>query len=57
LAEWLLFSEREPLRDEALDLIEGEKPTVLHRKTTGERIISKIKNFIETFISGIGEKV
>lgn len=51
-----LFSEREPLRDEALDLIEGEKPTVLHRKTTGERIISKIKNFIETFINGVGEK-
>lgn len=50
-----LFSEREPLRDEVLELIEGEKPTLLKRKTTGERIISKIKNFVETFINGIGK--
>jgi len=49
-----LFSEREPLRDEVLELIEGEKPTLLKRKTTGERIIAKIKNFVETFINGIG---
>ncbi|HET9569792.1 MAG TPA: type I restriction endonuclease subunit R [Bacteroidales bacterium] len=49
-----LFSEREPLRDEVLDLIEGEKPTVLLRKTVGERILAKIRGFVETFISGIG---
>jgi type I restriction enzyme R subunit len=49
-----LFSEREPLRDEVLDLIEGEKPTVLQRKTVGERILAKIRGFVETFISGIG---
>lgn len=51
-----LFSEREPLRDEVLDLIEGEKPTVLLRKTVGERILAKIRGFVETFISGIGGK-
>lgn len=50
-----LFTEREPLRDEVLELIEGEKPTLLKRKTTGERIIAKIKNFVETFINGIGK--
>jgi len=49
-----LFSEREPLRDEVLELIEGEKPTVLLRKTVGERILTKIRGFVETFISGIG---
>lgn len=49
-----LFSEREPLRDEVLDLIEGTKPSVLQRKPTGERILAKIKAFVETFISGIG---
>ena len=48
-----LFSEREPLRDEVLDLIEGAKPSVLQRKTTGERILSKIKGFVDTFINGI----
>jgi len=49
-----LFSEREPLRDEVLDLIEGEKPTVLLRKSVGERILTKIRGFVETFINGIG---
>jgi type I restriction enzyme R subunit len=48
-----LFSEREPLRDEVLDLIEGEKPTVLKRKPTGERILAKIKSFVDTFINGM----
>lgn len=48
-----LFSEREPLRDEVLDLIDGEKPSVLQRKSTGERILAKIKGFVDTFISGI----
>ena len=49
-----LFSEREPLRDEVLDMIEGDKPSVLERKTTGNRIIAKIKDFVDTFINGIG---
>ncbi len=48
-----LFSEREPLRDEVLELIEGEKPTLLQRKKTGDRILNKIKSFVETFINGI----
>jgi len=51
-----LFTEREPLRDVVLDLINGEKPSVLKRKTTGERILAKIKNFVETFINGMGSK-
>jgi len=52
-----LFSEREPLRDEILDLIDGDKPTVLQRKTVGERILVKIKKFIDTFINGMGRNV
>lgn len=48
-----LFAEREPLRDEVLELLEGEKPTVLERKKIGDRILSKIKDFVETFISGM----
>lgn len=47
-----LFAERKPLRDEALELIEGPKPGILERKKTGERIIAKIVNFVETFING-----
>lgn len=48
-----LFSEREPLRDDVLDLIEGDKPSILERKSVGERILSRIKDFVETFMSGM----
>jgi len=53
IIESYLFSEREPLRDEVLDLIEGEKPTVLERKNVGDRILSKIMRFVDTFINGM----
>ena len=48
-----LFAEREPLRDEVLELIEGDKPSVLQRKTVGDRILSKILGFVDTFINGM----
>lgn len=53
LIENYLFAEREPLRDEVLDLIEGEKPSVLVRKKIGDKILSKIVGFVETFINGV----
>jgi type I restriction enzyme R subunit len=53
LIEDYLYAEREPLRDEILELLEGEKPSVLERKKTGDRILSKILGFVETFIHGI----
>lgn len=53
LVENYLFAEREPLRDEILDLIEGEKPSILQRKNTGDRILNKILNFLDTFVNGI----
>ena len=40
-------------RDEILELLEGEKPTLLQGKTTGERIPRRIIGFVETFINGI----
>ncbi|WP_321437349.1 type I restriction endonuclease subunit R [uncultured Bacteroides sp.] len=49
-----LFSQREPLRDELLDLINGDKPTLLERKKVSSRILDKIKGFFDTFISGFG---
>ncbi|QXP52878.1 type I restriction endonuclease subunit R [Cellulophaga sp. HaHa_2_1] len=48
-----LYAEREPLRDELLDLIEGTKPNVLKRKSIGDRILNKVVNFVETFINGM----
>ncbi len=53
LIENYLYSEREPLRDEVLDLLEGERPTLLQRKKTGDRIIRRIIGFVETFINGM----
>ncbi len=55
LIEDYLFAEREPLRDEVLELIEGSKPTILERKKTGDRILKKIMGFVETFINGMTE--
>ncbi|NCB47450.1 hypothetical protein EOM81_10600 [bacterium] len=53
LIETYLFAERQPLRDEVLDLLAGEQPTVLQRKKAGDRILSKILGFVETFIEGL----
>jgi type I restriction enzyme, R subunit len=53
LIEDYLFAEREPLRDEVLNLIEGEKPSLLQRKSLGDRILKRILDFVETFINGM----
>ena len=54
LIEDYLYAEREPLRDDLLDLIEGVKPNILNRKAVGDRILNKTVNFVETFINGMG---
>jgi type I restriction enzyme R subunit len=51
--EKFLNSEKEPMRDEILDLLEGDKPTLLQRKTIGDRILKKILGFVEIFINGV----
>lgn len=53
LIEDYLYAERTPMRDEVLDLIEGTKPTLLQRQKIGDRILSKILNFVDTFINGM----
>jgi type I restriction enzyme R subunit len=53
LIEDYLFAEREPLRDEVLELLEGEKPSLLQRKKLGDRILNRIKDFVDTFINGM----
>jgi type I restriction enzyme, R subunit len=53
LIEDYLFAERQPLRDEVLELIEGEKPSLLQRKSMGDRILKRIMDFVDTFINGI----
>lgn len=53
IIEDYLFAERKPLRDEVIELIDGEKPSLLQRKTVGDRILNKLIDFVETFINGI----
>lgn len=53
LIEDYLFAERPPLRDEILELIDGEKPGLLERKKLGDRILKRILGFVETFMNGM----
>lgn len=55
LIEDYLFAEREPMRDEVLELLSGDKPSVLERKRIGDKILKRIMDFVETFIFGVGE--
>ncbi len=53
LIENYLYSEKEPMRDDILELLQGDKPTLLQRKSIGDRILKKIVGFVDTFINGI----
>lgn len=53
IIEDYLFAEREPMRDEVLELIAGDQPTILERKKVGDRILRKILDFVDTFINGM----
>jgi type I restriction enzyme R subunit len=53
IIEQYLYAEREPLRDEILELLVGDQPKVLERKKVGDRILKKIVDFVDTFINGI----
>ncbi|MCD8043592.1 MAG: type I restriction endonuclease subunit R [Tannerellaceae bacterium] len=47
-----LFTEKEPLRDDIINLL-TYRPTLKERKPIAERILGKIKDFINTFIEGL----
>ncbi|MVN22994.1 type I restriction endonuclease subunit R [Mucilaginibacter arboris] len=53
IIEDYLYAEREPLRDEVLELLKGDKPSILLRKKTGDRILGKVISFVEKFINGM----
>lgn len=48
-----LFTEKQPLRDEVIGIM-NERPSLKDRASASERILSKIKSFVETFIDGMG---
>lgn len=57
IIENYMFTNKKPLRDEVLEMIKGAKPGVLERKSVYERIIGKLTDFVETFITGMDYRV
>lgn len=42
--------------DEVLELLKGDKPNLLDRRKTGNRILKRIMGFVETFVNGFDNK-
>jgi type I restriction enzyme R subunit len=47
-----LFTDKPPMRDDVIKIME-KRPSLKQRATVSERIIVKIKSFVETFIDGV----
>ena len=52
LIDAYIYSEQEPLRDEVFKCL-GNRPSVLKAREIGERIITKMKEFVEVFVKGV----
>lgn len=52
LIEAYIFSGTEPIRDEVMTCL-GERPSILKAREIGNRIIAKMKEFVETFVRGM----
>ena len=49
LIEQYIYTEREPLRDEVFNCLEN-RPSILRAREIGERIITKMKDYVQTFM-------
>ena len=47
-----LFTEKTPMRDEVIGIME-KRPSLRERRSVADRVISKIKEFVSTYIDGI----
>ncbi|MBK9638150.1 MAG: type I restriction endonuclease subunit R [Bacteroidetes bacterium] len=52
LIETYIFSGQTPLRDEVLKCL-GNRPSILQAREIGERIINKMKEYVEVFVTGM----
>ena len=50
-----LYTEQEPLGDEIVNMLE-EKPKILARRNTIDRVLEKVKKFVNTFFDGVNNK-
>lgn len=47
-----LFTEKTPMRDDVIGIME-KRPALRERRSVADRVIEKIKSFVETFIEGV----
>lgn len=47
-----LFTEKTPMRDDVIGIMQ-KRPSLRERSSVAERVIAKIKAFVETFIDGV----
>ena len=47
-----LFTEKAPMRDDVIGIM-GHRPSLRERRSVADRVIEKIKDFVETFIDGV----
>ncbi|WP_404466495.1 hypothetical protein LG331_16520 [Vreelandella aquamarina] len=47
-----LFTEKTPMRDDVIEIMET-RPGLRERRSVADRVIDKIKSFVETFIEGV----
>jgi len=52
LIDAYIYSEQEPIRDEVFKCLDN-RPSVLKAREIGERIITKMKEFVDLFIKGV----
>jgi type I restriction enzyme R subunit len=52
LIDAYIFSGQDPLRDEVLKCL-GDRPSILKAREIGERIIHKMKEYVEVFVNGM----
>ncbi|MFM8913337.1 MAG: type I restriction endonuclease subunit R, EcoR124 family, partial [Flammeovirgaceae bacterium] len=52
LIDTYIFSGQEPLRDDVLKCL-GNRPSILRAREVGERIINRMKEFVEVFVQGM----
>ena len=52
LMDTYIYSEQEPIRDDVFKCLDN-RPSVLKAREIGERIIAKMKEFVEVFIKGV----
>jgi type I restriction enzyme R subunit len=52
LIDTYIFNEQEPLRDDIFRCLDN-RPSVLQARTIGERILAKMKQFVEVFVLGM----